>query len=150
MFKNVSRLRDFEQREPSRVAFQTRSKTADALRIYITTSPAFPTLDQNRSELPNPRHTTVPQTTKQLSRTTYSHSPPDPYLVEEESLYLFWHTDFYLSKNKRNSSLPLSLATICLSITYIKYSYLMPCYALYSQQKDNTPLKKVGLSWVWN
>ena len=36
------------------------------------------------------------------SRTTYTHSPPDSYLMKEESLYLFEHTDFYLSKNKRN------------------------------------------------
>ena len=40
-------------------------------------------------------------------KTTYTHSRPDPYLVEEESLYLFLSTDFYSFKINEIKSDPL-------------------------------------------
>ena len=46
---------------------------------------------------PTPHHWTASKQVSQLW-TTYTHSPPDPYLVEEESLHLLLSTDFFLFK----------------------------------------------------
>ena len=133
----------------------TRSKNADALPINITT------LNQDCLQLTDPRHTMYHEEQTSHSKTIYTNSPPDPYLVEEEGYrrktytcshsytylveednhlrttynhsppgsylvekesqsrmtytrspsyshlveersYLFWHTNFYIFKNKQD------------------------------------------------
>ena len=75
------------QRESSCVT--VRTNTADTLPIHITTNTSY-TQVPGISTTSLPTHDTPPDPSKHTShrRTTYTHSPPDPYLVEER-LYLF-------------------------------------------------------------
>ena len=100
-----------EHRESSRVTFRIRLKTADAQPIDITDNQvsAYSNTIQRPLMAYQPtshhhavsKHTSYPRTTytysppdpslveeESQSRTTYTHSLPNPYLLEEESLYL--------------------------------------------------------------
>ena len=91
------------------IIFWTRSKTTDTRQTHTmvnTPHNQVPCIFNTRPRLlivyqPMPLYSApCIQASQPASqpRTTYIHKPPEPHLVEKESLYFFLSTDFYLFK----------------------------------------------------
>ena len=85
----------------SSLAFQNKTKTANSLPNHIIHRARLTASHLRTTYTHSPPGLYLVEERSQ-SRTTLTRSPPEPYLMEEKSQYIFWHNNFYLCKIKKN------------------------------------------------